>query len=203
MDRLVDDMVAEGTGLTRPQAMAYIEKIFGLIETYVAKGYRVNLPLISIYATVKGVFNGREDNFDELIHQVVIRVLAGQRLRRLEKSIKVKKVKSVSPMPDPQDFIDAATGEKNRTATPGGIANLKGYYLKFDLDDSGQGLFFISADNPQETFRVQQFTGVKPSELHFLIPPLPAGEYRVELRTKVRGGKNTRTGTLAEIIVVA
>ncbi len=38
--QLIDEMVAEGTGLTRPQALAYCEKLFSLCEHYVLQGYR-------------------------------------------------------------------------------------------------------------------------------------------------------------------
>ncbi len=203
LNRLVDDIVAEGTGLTRPQALAYNEKLFQLIEHYAGIGCRVNLPVASFRASIKGVFINKDDSFDPARHSVVIHVTPGPRIRAVERTVKTAKVKGASPMPDPQDFTDAATGEKNRTATPGGIAALKGFYLRFDTEDPDQGLFFVPAANAAAAVRVQQFTAIKPSELHFLVPQLAAGEYRLEVRATIRGGKNLRRGTLADIIEVA
>lgn len=202
LEMLIDEMVAEGTGLTRPQARAYLEKLFQLVLSHAAKGRRIRLPIVNIHSAIRGVFTGKDDTYDPVRQRIVMLVSAGADLRRLEKEIKPEKVKGESPMPDPQDFTDAASGEKNRKATPGGIATLKGYYLKFDLTDPEQGLFFVPAGNPKDAARVQQFTGIKPSELHFLIPQLPAGEYRVEVRAYVRGGKKLRSGVLTDLIEV-
>ncbi len=202
-DNLTDEMVIEGTGLTRPQAKAYIEKLFQLIKSHAAKGRRVKLPIVNIHSTIRGVFTSKDDKFDAARHRVVMLVTPGTELRRLEKEIKPEKVKGESPMPDPQDFTDAATGERNRTATPGGIATLKGYYLKFDPADLQQGLYFVPEANPAAAVRVEQFTSIKPAALHFLIPALPLGNYRVEVRTYMRGGKQLRTGSLTDFIEVA
>lgn len=200
---ITDEMVDEGTGLTRPQAKAYNEKLFQIVKSHVRKGRRVRLPIVDIHSAIRGVFKTKDDSFDTVRHRVVILVTPGVELRRLEKEIKPEKVKGASPMPDPQDFTDAATGERNRTATPGGIASLRGYYLKFDPADPAQGLFFVSADNPQTAVRASQFTNIKPSELHFQVPQLAPGEWRVEVRANVRGGKQLRNGSLADIIVVS
>jgi polyhydroxyalkanoate synthesis regulator phasin len=203
MDMLVDEMVAEGTGLTRPQAKAYSEKLFQLIKNHASAGRRINLPVVNIHSAIRGVFAGKDDRFDPARHRVVMLVSPGAELRRLEKEIKPEKVKGESPMPDPQDFIDAATGEHNRTITSGGIATLKGYHLKFDPSDSEQGLFLIPEIDSSTSLRVLQFSAIKPSELHFLVPQLLPGAYRIEVITYVRGGKQLRTGRLPELVETA
>jgi hypothetical protein len=40
------------------------------------------------------------------------------------------------------DFYD----NNDSIATPGGLANLTGYRLKYDTEDDNQGLFFIAED---------------------------------------------------------
>jgi hypothetical protein len=197
------EMVAEGTGLTLPQTKAYNEKLFQLIEHHADNGDRINLPVVTIHATITGPFEGQEDVFRSPRNQVRIRVSSGPRLRKLEKNMKVEKVKGGgSPTPSPQEFTDAATGEKNRVATPGGIASLRGYYLKFDPTDPLQGLFYIPVDNPSAAIRVEQFTTIKPSELNFLVPPLPPDTYRLEVRALLNKVKTLRSGSLPEIIEV-
>lgn len=81
--------------------------------------------------------------------------------------------------------------------------NPKGFYLKFDPPGTEQGLYFVPEVNPAAAVRVTQFNNIKPSELGFLVPALPAGIYRVEVRTYVRGGKQLRTGSLNDLIEVA
>jgi hypothetical protein len=203
LEQIEQEMVAEGSGLTLPQAKAYNEKLFQLIEQHVARGERVNISIVIIRPTITGVFFGKNDNYDPARHKVNVRVNPGLRLRKLEKTIKPEKVKGPgAPMPEPQEFIDAASGEKNRVATPGGIATLRGYYLKFDLSDPEQGIFFITVENPAVTVRVEQYTGIKPSEVHFLVPALPNGAYRIEARAILAKTKNLRTGGLDELIEV-
>ncbi len=202
MDQVERETIEEGTGLTLPQAKAYTEKLFQIVERHVARGERVNLPLFSVKPSIKGVFRDKDDTFDRSRHSVVFHVSAGPRLRKLETTAKPVKVKGAPPMPDPQDFMDAVSGERNRMATSGGIATLKGFNLKFDAADPAQGLFFVPVDNPTAAVRAEVFTAIKPSELHFQVPALAAGEYRMEVKAILPGVKSMRGGTLAEIIEV-
>lgn len=201
-EQLEGEMVEEGTGLTLPQWRAYREKYYQLIERHAAKGERINTEMYSVKSSIKGVFRSSDDSYDAARHSVVYHITPGPRMRKLERTAKPRKVKAAPPMPEPSDFTDAATGERNRMATPGGIASLRGYNLKFDLADPSQGLFFIAADNPQTVVRAEQFTHIKPSELHFLVPPLAPGEYRMEVRAKLRNTKALRSGMLTDIIEV-
>lgn len=200
MDQIEREMTEEGTGLTLPQTKAYNEKFFQLVERHAARGERVALPLFIVRSIMKGVFRDKDDSYDSSRHSVVFNITPGPRLRKLEKTVKPVKVKAATPMPDPQDIIDGATGERNRTITPGGIATLKGYNLKFDKADPAQGLFFVPVDNAAAAVRVEQFTAIKPSELHFLVPQLTPGEYRVEVKVVMHKVKDVRSGTLMEII---
>ena len=61
LDDVVDMMIAEGTGLTRPQAYAYFEKLIQIVEYYIEDGDRVVTPLFCIKPTISGVFNGPND----------------------------------------------------------------------------------------------------------------------------------------------
>ncbi len=201
-EQLEQEMVEEGTGLTLPQAKAYKEKFFQLVERHAARGERINVGMFSIRSSIKGVFRNGDDSFDPTRHSVVYHITPGPRLRKLERTVKPRKVKASPPMPEPHEFVDAASGEHNRTATPGGIAVVKGAYLKFDPADPAQGLFLIPAGNPTATVRVTQFTAIKPSELHFLVPALAAGEYRVEVKAILPKLKTLRSGMLADVLEV-
>ena len=64
LDDLVSKMVEEGTGLTRPQAMAYFEKLTQIVISFLEDGCSVNTPLFRVRPTIKGVFNKFNDTFD-------------------------------------------------------------------------------------------------------------------------------------------
>ena len=97
---------------------------------------------------------------------------------------------------------DLASGARNETLTPGNIAQLKGSRLKFDPADAAQGIFLV-APNGSET-RAASISRNKPGQIDFLVPPLAAGTYHLEVRASVYHNSAARTGTLpAELNVIA
>ncbi len=148
LNDVINFMIAEGTGLTRPQALAYFEKLIQTVEYFVGQGHRVKTPLIKVCPTITGTFKDKKDTFDSSRHRINIRATAGLRLKELPSKIKLEKVAVAQQSPDPQLFIDGSSQEMNLSASPGGIGVLKGILLKFDPADSLQGVFFAAADNP-------------------------------------------------------
>ncbi|MDD4489517.1 MAG: DNA-binding domain-containing protein [Paludibacter sp.] len=63
-DDLLNKMVEEGTGLTRPQAMAYFERLTQTVISLLENGCTVNTPLFKVRLTIKGVFETADDYFD-------------------------------------------------------------------------------------------------------------------------------------------
>ena len=154
LNDVIDFMIAEGTGLTRPQAMAYFEKLTQTVEYFVGQGHRVVTPLLRVKPSISGIFNDKKDFFDASRHRINIRTSSGQRLIELPTKIKMEKVEAASQAPVPQVFIDGSSQEINTSASPGGIGVLKGSLMKFDPSDSALGIFFIPAENPLNEIRV-------------------------------------------------
>jgi len=202
LNDLIDFMIAEGTGLTRPQALAYFEKLTHTIEYFVGQGYRVVTPLFRIQPSITGIFNDKKDTFDANRHKISIRTSSGLRLKELPSKIKLEKVDIPQYNPVPQIFINASNSEINSSATSGGIAVLKGDRMKFDSSDSALGIFFAPVKNPANEIRVNLYSGIKPSEIHFLIPELPSGDYIIVVKTLSRNGKYTQEGSLKQVIKV-
>jgi hypothetical protein len=195
LDDIIDYMIAEGTGLTRPQAMAYFEKLVQSIEFFIRLGYSVSTPLLKIRASITGVFTDKNDSFDPLRHQVHVKTTSGTRLYKLEENLKVTKVQPNHPSPVIELFSDATTGRINDLATPGGIGVVKGSLLKFDPSDVRLGVFFISAEDPEAESRASVYSGVRPSEVHFQIPSsLTPGEYNLVVRAIVNSSEVIRKG---------
>jgi len=58
-DEIMDYMVAEGTGLTRPQALAYFEKLTQSFEHFIELRGGVSTPLCRVQTTISGVFRNK------------------------------------------------------------------------------------------------------------------------------------------------
>lgn len=105
-------------------------------------------------------------------------------------------VRSYDPViPVIRTFTDAASGEKNSLATPGGIAGLQGSNLRFNPTKVDEGLWFVSADNPDGPgTKVSQFLKNEPAGLSFQIPSeLETGSvYGLRIQTRIKGSKVLR-----------
>ena len=201
LNAVIDHMVAEGTGLTRPQALAYFEKLTQTIEYFVGEGHRVVTPLLRVRPTISGVFDNKKDLFDPSRHQLNIRASAGLRLKKLPSKVKMEKVEVSQQAPLPVLFIDGNSEEINLFADPGGIGVLKGNRMKFDPSDTAVGIFFVAAGDPTNETRVEVYSGIKPSEIHFQIPTLPSGDYIIVVKTRSKNGNLILKGELKEIIL--
>lgn len=202
LDDVIDFMIAEGSGLTRPQALAYFEKLTETIMYFVGEGHSVSTPLFHVRPTISGLFEDFQDNFDSTRHQINIRTSTGARMRTFSNTIKAKKSIAKSQDPFPSTFVDAVTGKSNLNATAGGIAVLFGKRLRFDPFDAQQGIFFSPVHSPEIEVRVTSYSGIKPSEIHFQVPSLEQGEYLITVKTMKRNGKIINTGKLNESIIV-
>ena len=121
LDQIIDYMVMEGTGLTRPQALAYFEKLVQAYEHFIEMRGGVSTPLCNVRTTITGVFQNRGDKFDPQRHSIQLRMSPGSRLKELKSRLKLKKEDSREHTPDPAFFIDGVSETTNRWATPQSI----------------------------------------------------------------------------------
>jgi len=202
LDNIMDYMVAEGTGLTRPQALAYFEKLMQSIEHFIEIRGGITTPLFQVRTTISGVFLNKSDMFDPSRHSINLRIRPGFRLKKLKSRLKLEKEISRVHTPFPESFIDTGSETTNRLATPQSIAVLKGDNLKFDPNDPNQGVFFIPENGSNASIRTNFYSRIKPSEINFLIPPLPTGNYTIVVQAIMRGHKSIRAGVLEPVITV-
>lgn len=205
LDALIDDAVAAGSTVGRADLLAAMELVIAAAIRRVADGDGVNLGgLVEFSASVTGVFNGRDDRFDPARHQVRPNAKPGVRLRReVQARAVVQKGEPNRNAPAPLEFLDLGSGTRGETLTPNNIGTLNGGRLKFDPAKPDEGIFFLAADGGAETrvepARVQRN---KPSQLVFLLPALPAGDYTLEVRARTGGGSEVRRGTLDAVLSV-
>ena len=196
LEDVTGHMIAEGTGLTRPQAMAYFEKLSQSVEYFIGLGFTVSTPLFRTRTTISGTFENKYDSFDSARHQINVKTISGVRMNKLEKGLSAVKTKLNRLSPSPEIFTDAGTVTDNGRITPAGVAVLRGSLLKFDPKDGEQGIFFVAADNPAEEIRVENYTTIRSNEVNFQIPALEPKDYILVVKSSYYGWSTVRKGEL-------
>jgi len=201
LEDVIERIIQQGSTVTRPDIVSVMEDFFTAIENMVLEGMNVNTPSANYKASIKGIFDGQADGFDPSRHQIKAVVGPGKRYRKAIKDrAQAVKQEAVRPRPNPLEYTDINSGERNSVLTPGGMGQLVGHRLKFDPADPNQGAFFVA---PGGELRVQVVGRNKPGELMFMVPALPAADYTLEVRATVHGSEDVRTGALEATLTVA
>ncbi len=200
MEQLAMDISRHGT-TTSQLDIIKIFRYFGeeLLERLL-KGDIVNTYWGTFYLAVQGTFTGYEDHFNRNRHRLVIRFIPSRALYATLRRAQLQKVDSLTPVPCPVTYIDAATKQPNGPVTPGELGQLIGEDLRYDEDDPRQGIFFIAMDKTET--RVCSAAINDPSMTIFLIPPLPAGQYRIAVRGAYGVEETIREGMLDHVLTV-
>jgi hypothetical protein len=202
LEDVIEGIVDQGSTVTRADIVSVLEDYHTVIESLVLEGVNVNTPSANYGASIKGVFEGQADSFDPGRHRVRAVVSAGRRFRRAVQSrAQVAKRERVVPRPNPVEFTDITTGERNSVLTPGGMAQVVGHRLKFDPADAVQGLFFVAEDGAET--KVGMVGSNKPGTLMFIVPQgLAPRDHTLEVRAVLRGTRDLRSGALDAVLTV-
>ena len=195
-------MTREGSTVTKAEALAVFEEITQAITSILEEGHSVVTPLVNISSSVTGVFDDEEAAFDSDRHQVQLNINSGLRLRSLPDSIQPIRIEGTEPAPSIKYLYDNVSETRSDLLTPEGGARIKGSLLKFDEEDDQQGIFFINTQDGTEHEVERALLRNMPKELIFTLPDLPAGDYRLEVRSKLKGTSNIRTGMLSTPLTV-
>ena len=202
IDDVIGHMISEGTGLTRPQAMAYFEKLAQSVEYFIGLGFVVSTPLFRTRTTISGTFRDKFDSYDPARHQINVKTISGVRLSKLQRDLSTVKTKLNRLFPSPEILTDSTTETDNSKITSGGGAVLRGSLLKFDPADVQQGIFFVAADNPAEEIRVQVYQTLRSNEISFTIPILEPKDYSVTVKSTYYGWASVRKGEMENVLSV-
>ncbi len=191
IDQVIEMMIQKGSTVTKAEALAVIEEYHQAIESLVTEGYRVNTELFSISSSIAGNFNSEDEPFNTNRHSIKINLKAGPRLTACISKIKVKQC-SINPRQPAISYItDLIKHTKSTCFLAGQIISIKGRLLKFDAQDTNQGVFIIN--NTGTEYRASNLIKNMPSELMLFIPDhIPAGDYHLEVRTIVYRSKVVR-----------
>jgi len=193
---VIGHMISEGAGLTRPQAMAYFEKLTQSVEYFIGLGFSVSTPLFRARASISGTFANKQDSFDAERHQINVRTIPGIRLSKLEKNLSPVKIKLNRLFPLPETLTDSSTDTENGKITSGGSAVLRGSLLRFNPKDTQQGIFFAAVENPAEEIRAEIYQTVHSNEVSFQLPALQPKEYILVVKSDYYGWSSVRKGEM-------
>jgi hypothetical protein len=202
LDAIVKRMSRVSSTVSKADIYSVLEDYYSTIEDMVLEGWSVNTPHVDYRTSIQGTFEGKEDGFDSSRHRIVARVSPGKRLRKVVSTeAQAEKGEALKLSPNPEAYIDVKAGTRNSTLTPGGMGRLLGRRLRLDLADEKQGVFFVAADG--EATRLEELGKNNPGELFFVVPPLAAGLYELQVRASANGNGDVRTGVLEEKLTVA
>ena len=168
----------------------YVREFFEEIAYQLCDGYAVNVGYFSIHPVVGGFFASKRE--DPSGHPVRFRFRARKPLSDIVQYIAVE----AEPRADfgsIDSFVDVDSGETNGRATPGGIFFVTGKKIKV-TGRADTGLYFVSKADPLVRFKVaRKFAANTSARISGIIPALPAGEYRIEIKTQFTvGGKDLK-----------
>lgn len=196
MDDIIDMMVSEGTGMTRPQTLAYFEKLKQTIRFFLQHGYSVNTPLVRFRPSIRGSFRNFDDRFQPGRHRLEMRAIAGSYIKEIEPVAKLMYVQVDHHPPRPVLLVDATTNCSCCSIAAGSIGKLMGDFLSFDASDVLQGVFLTPIGTGGDELRLQTYSYITNNEIHFLFPLSAKGDFTLKIRSLDRLQKTLLTGTL-------
>ena len=205
LDEIIDAMMEKGTTITRADVAATLQVYGEVVSAIIKDGSAVNTPLFNTSMSVTGVFNGANDAFDKKRHTVNLNITAGTLLREAAAKVKCEKTEGASTDPYITEVKDVVSGKTNDILTKGGVVQLTGSRLKFDVTDASQGIFFVAETGAP--VRADVIAENKPARLMAIIPAdLAAGTYYIEVRTKMdtkgKALKTLKTGKFNKPLTV-
>jgi len=150
-------------------------------------GFTVNTGLFSVHPVVGGYFDTAHGDREPKKHPVTFRFHSREPLRRLAEHIIVEVEEADGGFIE--SFLDNESGSVNSTATPGGHFVLGGNKIKVTGDNPDVGVYFVSKADPSVCLKAAPFLPVNTSrKLVGMVPPLPAGEYGIVVKTQYTVG---------------
>lgn len=197
---LTDRIAARCEGLTRAQVESVMQSLAKTVPELLAEGHRVNVAgLAQFFPVMSGKFRGADDEFDKKRHELGVAAAVGTGLvDEVKLRAVVEKQKPAELVPTPTFYKETGSRSVPGKLIGGNIGTLHGRRLAFDPKVTDEGVFFVNADNSKKEVRVKVYAVVHPTEVLFQVPEdLDAGRWILEVRARVRGGRQLRSGRLS------
>jgi hypothetical protein len=173
----------------RADALAVVEMMAGWIEQQAADGREVDFgPLGQTRLGMAGVFEPREESIRPDEWRLTIGWQVARRLQaRVDRRAKKAGLER-RPPPNRGPYVAAVTDLMSGNAdayTPGGLLELRGARLKFDVTQSDEGVFFRPAAGGAEV-RADRYLIVFPKTIQAQVPATLTGPQRLIVRRRLR-----------------
>ncbi|MDR2814243.1 MAG: DUF4469 domain-containing protein [Prevotellaceae bacterium] len=183
-DDLIRIAASRRTDLSPETLRASVDLLKEVAVENLLNGASVGFGLGFFYLDVKGVFTGSYSKWNAGKHSLMAKAAPGVELQSIAKDIQGN-VLGMSNSPIIHAIFDAASGEENTRLTANGSVTITGSKIKIvgDHSVSGVTLAYASKDG---FFRIPSTDMLlnDPSKITFIVPPLPAGAYRLSLTTQ-------------------
>ena len=199
-EALIERIAVANPTLTRPQITAVLDTMTETVAAAIADGNRVNVAgLASFFPVMTGKFKTADDEYDPKRHEVGVAASVNVGLvEKVKARAAVEKQKPVEVVPTPTFYKETGARAESGKVLAGNIGILHGRRLAFDAKVTDEGVFFIAAEGPKREVRVKVYAVVHPTEIMFQVPDdLSPGRWVLEVRARVRGGKQLRSGRLS------
>jgi hypothetical protein len=197
IDEIIDLILKSGAGLTHSDVLSVWQAQKDTISSIVAAGDGIDTELMIIHPSVQGVFHGANDSYDPVRHHIRTNLQRGTVLRDAAAKIKTRKVQVTDPIPTLQQVVDMVNNTVNDTLSRDSVMEIIGSRLKLLLEDSGNGIFMIPVDDPNDERQLPNVIENKPARLMAMIPnDLQPREYYLEVRTTCSSNANRPSKTL-------
>lgn len=169
-------------------------------------GYAVNTGYFTAVAQVRGVFNGKTENFDPQKHSILFRFNQGETLRREIPNVNVQVLGVGESGIVISHVVDKKTGSVNDLMTPGGTLKIKGGKLKIVGENPNVGVFFEDEKGAAIKVEARDLIVNNPSELIVEIPALAPGKYQLVICNQYTVSatllKEPRTAVFEKVLTV-
>lgn len=200
IEDIIGQITKPGSILKQTECVAVIHDFFRAISENLVEGTGFVSEYIRIQPSISGVFDGHDDQFDGQRHQKQISVSATSVLKSAISKLKLEKVSPNVRTPEIESVYDLKSQKLDGPLSPGHMIEIRGTRLKVNMDQPDEGIYLIS--NGAAT-RLEFIHSNLPSTLSAMLPEgLTAGDYTLEVRTRLAGNSNLFTGVFTKTLSV-
>jgi hypothetical protein len=198
-----------GGSVSQYDALVFdVKQFFNELIYQICDGFAVNCGYFSIHPNIGGTFDSPNETYDPKKNPIDIRYRTRKALKEALKHVTVEIVGLANVDAYVDEFLDVQSDTVDETLTPSYDFIISGEKIKIAGDDPSVGIYFVDANNPNVTVKVDdKLTENGATKLIGRIPALTAGGYKVRIVTQYTSGgallKASRTVDYDHVLTVS
>jgi hypothetical protein len=188
---LVDRMLEVGTSVSRGDVQSVLNLLQTTVEKLCGEGCMVALDgFVRFAPAIGGTFDSEASGFDGSRNSTYINASVSSTFNtRFNLNTGVEKVAATFRSPLLFSVDDLASDTNNTKVTKANIVSIAGERLKFDLQNPGEYLRFVNADDPTQFVSITRFQKLGDKEIVFLMPDTAIARGYFELANSMNTSK--------------